>query len=151
MTRHAPTALVALLLAIVAGCSGTTSPSASSVAPGASEPLAASATQRSEGGDVTAVATWQGPEDGASFDVALDTHSVDLDALDLADATLRNDRGEMLTARPWAAPRGGHHREGVLTFDGDARAFLAGARWMELVLVGVGKLPERTLRWGLGS
>jgi len=74
-----------------------------------------------------------------------------LDALDLTDAILRNDRGESLTARPWAAPKGGHHREGALAFDGDAEAFLAGANWLELVLLGVGDLPERTLRWEVGS
>lgn len=100
---------------------------------------------------MTVVATWAGPAAGASFDVVMDTHSVDLDALDLANATLRNDRGETLTARPWAAPKGGHHREGALSFDGNTAQFLAGANWIELVLVGVGDLPERTLRWKIGS
>lgn len=151
MTRHPPTVLVVLLLVTVAACSGTTGLSASRLASGSSEPLAASATQRSEGGDVITVATWRGPQVGAAFDVALDTHTVDLDPLDLANATLRNDRGDTLTARPWAAPKGGHHREGILTFEGDARAFFTGATWMELVLVGVGNVPERTLRWGLDS
>jgi len=96
---------------------------------------------------VTVAAAWAGAPAEARFDVQLDTHSVDLDALDLADATLRNDRGETLVARPWAALAGGHHREGALTFDGDASRFLAGTTWVELVLVGVGDRPERTLRW----
>ena len=100
---------------------------------------------------MTVVATWTGPAAGAAIDVALDTHSVDLDALDLTNASLRNDRGQTLTARPWAAPKGGHHREGALTFDGNAAEFFAGAKWMELVLVGVGELPERTLRWEVRS
>ncbi|MFP5343977.1 MAG: hypothetical protein ACLGIJ_13820 [Candidatus Limnocylindria bacterium] len=108
-------------------------------------------TRTSEGGRVTVVATWPGPDAGADFDITLDTHSVDLDALDLAEAILRNDRGETLKARPWAAPNGGHHREGALTFDGDAPPFLDGARWIELVLTGIGDLPERTLRWELGA
>ncbi len=107
--------------------------------------------QTSDGGQVTVVVDWAGPARGAVFDVTLDTHSVDLDALDLADASLRNDRGETRRARPWTAPKGGHHREGALTFDGDTAQFLAGARWIELVLVGVGDLPERTLRWEVGS
>jgi len=151
MNRHARTVLVGLVLAaILAACGSSTSPSGSPEASGSSE-LAASATQTSEGGQVTVVATWIGPAAGALIDIALDTHSVDLDALDLADATLRNDRGETLTARPWAAPKGGHHREGALSFDGNAPEFFAGAKWMELVLVGVGDLPERTLRWEVGS
>jgi hypothetical protein len=152
MNRHTRTVLVGLVLAaILAACGSSTSPSDSPEASGSSEPLAASATQRSEGGQVTVIATWTGPTVGAAIDVALDTHSVDLDELDLADATLRNDRSETLTARPWAAPKGGHHREGALTFDGNAPEFFAGARWMELVIVGVGDLPERTLRWEVGS
>jgi hypothetical protein len=108
-------------------------------------------TQTSDGGQVTVVVDWAGPAGGAAFHVKLDTHSVDLDSLDLADATLRNDRDETMTARPWAAPKGGHHREGALTFDGDSSAFFAGAKWVELMLPGVGDLPERTLRWEVGS
>jgi len=97
------------------------------------------------------VASWSGPAAGATFDLKLDTHSVDLDALDLANAVLRNDRGETLAAQPWDAPKGGHHREGTLTFKGDASTFLAGARWIELTLAGIGDIPERTLRWTVGS
>ncbi|MBI3746310.1 MAG: hypothetical protein HY264_07265 [Chloroflexi bacterium] len=88
---------------------------------------------------------------GATFDVKLDTHSVDLDRLDLSNAVLRNDRGETLVARPWTAAKGGHHREGALSFDGDAASFLAGAKWIELALIGVGDAPERTFRWAIGS
>ena len=153
-----------VLVATVAACAGTTSPpagitnppagtanpSAGPVASGSSESVGP-ATQRNEGGKVTVVATWTGPAAGVAIVITLDTHSIDLDPLDLADATLRNDRGETLTARPWAAPAGGHHREGTLTFDGNAEKFLVGARWMELVLVGVGDVPERTMRWEVGS
>lgn len=107
-------------------------------------------TQTSDGGQVTVAVDWAGPAAGAVFDVTLDTHSVDLDALDLGDATLRNDRGQTATARPWTAPKGGHHREGELEFGDDAGALLAGAKWIELVIVGVGDLSERTLRWEFG-
>ena len=165
MQPHVRTALGGLVLgATIAACTGATSPpagitnpsagtanqSAGPVASGSPE-SADPATQRNEGGQVTAVATWTGPAVGVVFDITLDTHSIDLDQLDLVDATVRNDRGETLTARPWAAPAGGHHREGILTFDGNAEKFLAGAQWMELVLVGVGDVPERTLRWEVGS
>lgn len=107
--------------------------------------------QTSEGGQVTVEVEWAGIAAGAEFDVTMDTHAVDLDPLDLMDATLQNDRGETMTPRPWSAPQGGHHREGVLSFDGDAEAFLADTEWIELVIVGVGDLPERTLRWEVGS
>ena len=165
MQPRVRTALGGLVLVVtIAACAGTTSPptgitnpSAGTANPSADPVVSGSsgsaypATQRNEGGQVTVVATWTGPAAGAAIDIALDTHSIDLDQLDLADATVRNDRGETLTARPWAAPTGGHHREGTLTFDGNAEEFLAGARWMELVLVGVGGVPERTLRWEVGS
>lgn len=142
-------AIASLLLGLVAtGCAGTlTSPTT---------PARASASgagfereQRNEGGEVTVEVTWDGPAAGAVFDVTLDTHSVDLDALDLSDAVLTNDRGETLAPIPWEAPKGGHHRDGRLAFDGDAAAFLAGASWIELTLNGVGGVPERVLRWEL--
>ncbi len=142
-------AMLAVIVVAVAGCSSST-PAAS--APSASSTNASGQrTQTSDGGQVTVVVAWVGPAAGAVFDVRLDTHSVDLDALELANATLRNDRGETMTARPWTAPKGGHHREGSLTFDGDGPAFFAGASWIELVMTGVGDLPTRMLRWEVGS
>jgi len=130
----------------VASCTGTSA--TPTLAPsGPASPASVGVTKSSEGGQVTVEATWRGPAAGATLDIKLDTHSVDLDALSFSDAVLRNDRGETLTARPWAAAKGGHHREGALTFEGDTSGFLAGARWIELNLVGVGTVPERTFRW----
>ena len=146
-------AVLASLLAIpltLAACSGTAG-APTPVSGGTASSSSAGATQTSEGGGVTVVASWPGPAAGAMFDVKLDTHSVDLDGLDLANAVLRNDRGETLAARPWAAPKGGHHREGALSFDGDASSFFASAKWIELIIAGVGDTPERTLRWAIGS
>jgi hypothetical protein len=142
------------LTAVLAACGGAAS---SASPPVASTPQASSAgsatteTQRNEGGQVTVEATWKGPAAGAVFEIKLDTHSVDLDSLDLASAVLRNDRGESLKAQPWTAPKGGHHREGTLTFGGDAAAFFQGAKSIELVFTGIGDVPERTLRWTIGS
>ena len=150
MNRHA---IFAALLAIplaVAACSGT----GGALAPASSRTSSSSsagATQTSEGGGVTVVASWPGTTAGAMFDVKLDTHSVDLDGLDLSTAVLGNDRGETLHARSWAAPKGGHHREGALSFDGDASKFFTGAKWIELVIAGVGDTSERTFRWAIGS
>ncbi len=152
--------LLPLLLAIpvaLAGCSGTSAaarPAAETPPVVSSSPTLASGSataQTSEGGQVTATVAWTGSPSALSFDVKLDTHSVDLAALDLSNAVLRNDRRETLLARPWGASAGSHHREGRLDFDGDAAAFLAGSRWIELVLRNVGDLPERTLRWSVGG
>lgn len=148
MKKHCifiPVFVLTLLVMACAGTSGAPAPSGSSTSP------SAGGTQTSEGGQVTVETAWSGPAAGATFDIKLDTHSVDLDALDLSNAVLRNDREETLAARPWAAPKGGHHREGTLTFDGDASSFFAGAKWIELTLAGVGDIPERTLRWEIGS
>lgn len=142
------TGLFVAIVVVLAACSSST-PAASAPAP-SSASQTGRMTQTSDGGQATVVVDWAGPAGGAVFDVKLDTHSVDLDALDLADSSLRNDRGETLTARPWTAPKGGHHREGELTFDGNTSAFLAGAKWIEIVITGVGDLPERTLRWEVG-
>lgn len=152
--------VTALFLVACSSTPGAAAPTGSppdAAAPTGSPPAApdgspaAGQSRTSDGGQVTVVVDWAGPAAGAVFDVTLDTHSVDLDALDLGDALLRNDRGETMGARPWTAPKGGHHREGTLAFDGDATVFLAGAEWVELVLTGIGDLPERTLRWEIPS
>ncbi len=135
-------------LVVVSACSTGTSDSS---APSTSfEPAAQGGRRTSEGGDVTVVVDWSGPATGATFVIALDTHDVDLDPLDLATAVLRNDRGEALGALPWSAPKGGHHRKGSLTFEGDFGALTTGAEWIELELPGIGDIPVRTVRWELG-
>lgn len=157
MRRHHGVLLVTfLLMGTLAACGTAATPpptnpnsSANASAPRAFAATGA-ATQRSEGGQVTVEATWSGPAAGAVFEVKLDTHAVELDAIDLANAVLRNDRGETLAAQPWTASKGGHHREGSLSFDGNVSTFLAGAKSIELVLTGVGDIPERTLRWQIG-
>lgn len=149
--RPTLTGALASMIVVLAACSSSPT-AAPGATPGAttaagSSASARSTSQTSDGGQVSVVVDWPGPVRGAVFDVKMDTHSVDLDSLDLSDAILRNDRGETLSAQPWGAPRGGHHREGALTFRGDAASFLRGSRWVELVLPGVGDLVERTLRW----
>lgn len=146
------TGLVALL---VAGCSSpgaqSPGPTIGPVGPSSQPDTNASFTRTSKGGQVTITVMWAGPTSAVSFDVALDTHSVDLDGLDLTNAILRNDRGETMSAGPWSAPKGGHHREGTLTFNGDSALFLERSHWIELEFSGIGDGPARTLRWDLGS
>jgi hypothetical protein len=96
--------------------------------------------QVSDGGQVVVTVGWPGPAGGAVFDLKLDTHSINLDAV---------DRGDQVEGAAWAAPSGGHHRQGRLTFVVGPE-FFASTRWIELVLFNVGQLPERRLRWETG-
>ncbi len=52
------------------------------------------------------------------FNVVMDTHSVELDQDLLKITVLVDDRGKEYKPLNWeGAPAGGHHREGVLTFN----------------------------------
>jgi hypothetical protein len=56
------------------------------------------------------------PDDTLLFDIALNTHSVDL-SMDLASlSTLVTDNGLSIPGALWDAPVGGHHVSGVLSF-----------------------------------
>jgi len=90
------------------------------------------------------------PGDTIDFEVALNTHSVNL-SMDLAKlATLKTDTG--LTASPlsWDGMAGGHHVSGSLTFPTqvDGKNLLAGARVLTLAIRNV-DAPERTFTWDI--
>ncbi|HEX2916393.1 MAG TPA: hypothetical protein VH186_36870 [Chloroflexia bacterium] len=117
-------------------------------------PATAALSKTSEGGQVTVKATWQGVGSGLTFQVSLDTHSVDLDSYDLARmAVLRTAEGQEVKPNGWEAAKGGHHRSGTLTFPvtaPDGRKLLGpDTRSFELVLKGVGGVPERVLSWSI--
>lgn len=84
------------------------------------------------------------------FEVAMNTHSVDL-SMNLAElATLSTDTGTEIAAIGWDAPEGGHHVSGVLSFPagGEDAELLEGATTLTLTLVNV-DAPERTFTWSL--
>ena len=84
------------------------------------------------------------------FEVALNTHSVDL-SMDLSQlATLSTDVGAAVAAAAWDAPQGGHHVSGVLSFrmENDGASFLEGAKSITLTLEDV-DAPTRTFTWNL--
>jgi hypothetical protein len=88
-----------------------------------------------------------GAADGRwEFDVVLDTHSADLSD-DLAqDASLITNDGRTLKPVSWTgAPPGGHHREGVLTFEVPAPRPAS----IELRIVRPGEPAPRIFRWQL--
>ena len=146
MSRRFGWAFLSLVIPTLTACSSLiSSPQTTSGETGAA------ATQTSDGGGVTVSVTWEGPAAGAIFEVRADTHSVDLDGLDLSTASLRNDRGEALEPDRWSAPPGGHHRQGRLVFQGNAAEFFARAKWVELTLPGIGDVPIRTLRWDVAT
>lgn len=84
------------------------------------------------------------------FDVALETHSVDL-SMDLATlATLTTDTGITVQALKWDAPRGGHHVEGKLIFPAtkDGKAILDNASEVTVMITDVDAL-SRVFQWSV--
>ncbi len=84
------------------------------------------------------------------FEVAMNTHSVNL-GMDLASlATLTTDTGRTVRATAWGAPKGGHHVSGQLSFPAsvDGAPLLKGAKKLTLTLQNV-DAPERTFIWDL--
>lgn len=157
-------AMLAGLALALSGCGAGRDGGAGEAASGSTEEAAASeqgqaaksspATQTSEAGEATVEVTWKGGNAGPAFDVTMDTHSVDLDAYDLRKrAVLRNDRGLEVRAKTWDAPKGGHHREGTLSFSektADGQDLIGpDTRRVELIIREVAGVPERSFEWNL--
>jgi hypothetical protein len=91
------------------------------------------------------------PADTLEFDVAMNTHSVNL-SMDLATlATLTTDTGSSLPASKWdAPPGGGHHVSGILSFPStqDGKYILEGAAKLRLTILNV-DAPSRIFEWDL--
>ncbi|MBI4288822.1 MAG: hypothetical protein HY671_10390 [Chloroflexi bacterium] len=86
-----------------------------------------------------------------TFQIVMDTHSVDLDVYDLKELTvLRNGAGGEFKPTSWQAPKGGHHRDGTLAFASpDTSGLLTtDSRFMELYVKDMNKAGH-TLRWEL--
>lgn len=87
-----------------------------------------------------------------TFEVAMDTHSVDL-SMDLATlATLTTENGDEVIATDWDAEMGGHHVSGILSFPVivDGTNLLQGASELELTIRDV-DAPERIFSWQLNK
>jgi hypothetical protein len=146
-----------VVLAIAASGCAATGPAAAASQPTALPTLAnstSSQTQSNEAGQVTIAVTWDRGESAPVFKVAMDTHSVDLDAVDLSQvAVLRTDQGAEVRPTGWDAPKGGHHRSGTLTFPGttpSGAVVLGGdTRSFDLIIRGVAGIPERAFRWAV--
>jgi hypothetical protein len=147
--RRAGGLLLAVAVLLVLGaCTPTSAPATTAPADTTVAP-STSATQVRDGGQVSVAVTWKGSAAGPVFQVAMDTHSVDLDSLDMTRlATLKTPAGE-LAPSVWDAPKGGHHRAGTLTFaatTADGQPTI-GAGPIELVIRDVAGVPERSFQW----
>lgn len=90
------------------------------------------------------------PADTLEFDVAMNTHSVDL-SMDLATlSTLTTDTGLTVQATKWDATPGGHHVDGKLVFPvtTDGKSILEGASKLTLTIVNV-DATSRVFEWEL--
>jgi hypothetical protein len=153
--RRAIAVLLGALLVglLTAGCSSQAAADSASGS-AARDQQEGPATQTSDANQVTIAVTWQGPASGPTFQVALDTHAVDLDGYDLRQlAVLRTSQGFEVAPTGWDAPTGGHHRGGTLTFPttlADGSPVLdASTSAIELVIREVAGVPERSFRWTL--
>ena len=106
---------------------------------------AVGSTQTASAGGVTVKATYLAQTEHESrFSVALDTHSVNLDAYDLkALSVLRDNTGLVLEPSGIENKGSGHHREVILTFPRPSTR----RQWLELVIKDVAGEKERTFRW----
>jgi hypothetical protein len=108
------------------------------------------ATQQVAGGGVTVTATLiKEDAEGTTIQLALNTHSVSLDAYKLETiALLRDDSRNLYPLQAVEkASGGGHHRQAVLRFakvNPEAKA-------IELTVKDVAGVKERTFRWGVGE
>ncbi len=80
----------------------------------------------------------------ADFEIAMNTHSVDLSADMLQVVTLRDNTGQEYAPTKWDGPvGGGHHRSGKLEFP----ALAANVKSITLLVKNIAGIPERTFNW----
>lgn len=76
------------------------------------------------------------------FDIGMNTHSVELDQEMTKSVILIDDQGKEYKPTGWEGPVGGHHREGVLTFN----AITPTPKSVELRISNIGDVV-RVLSW----
>ena len=78
------------------------------------------------------------------FNVAMDTHSIELNEDMMESAVLMDEQGREYKPVNWDGPTGGHHLEGVLTF----KRVMPSPQSIELKITGVGDVT-RSFTWQL--
>lgn len=99
------------------------------------------------GGNVTVIVTPKvlTPKKQVVFEVAYETHSVELDFDAASISSLIDSEDTDYGSPSWeGSPPGGHHRKGTLTF---TKPLSGNARSITLTLTNVAGIPSRTLTW----
>ena len=160
MSKFAKSLVLVILLTtvavLVAGCStgfvpqGKQGANPSSSISSFSRP-ANGLVQADAGGSVTIEVEWGGEEAGSLiFNVAMNTHSVDLDQYDLGTlAVLRDDTGNEYPPVSWDSAAGGHHRSGTLTFPVPDSVSQGKTKYIEMIIRDVAGIEERVFKWEL--
>ncbi len=140
-------AIVGLVLAACSSPASSPSVPASSSSASAA-PASENLTQTNDEAMVTVAVTPLNLTDKSAatldFEIALNTHSVNL-GYDLTQiASLSNDAGEKVQPTKWDGPAGGgHHRAGTLSFP----QLKQRGQTLTLTLRGIANVPERTFTW----
>jgi hypothetical protein len=109
---------------------------------------ASHATRTDSGGGVTVKATLLGSQTSGelSFQVVLDTHSVNLDGYDLKNlSSLRDDAGNTYLPTSVENKGSGHHRQSTVVFSKVAHS----TKRVELAIKDIAGVKERLFRWDL--
>lgn len=152
------TGLLLLASLSLAACGGTTlAPTPNNVGQAASASSTtnskterAFAAQTVEGGSVAVKVTPLKMEPPAplEFDIAMDTHSVDLSDDMLKAVVLRDDSGMEYAPSAWDGPTaGGHHREGKIKF----APLTMETKVLTLIVKNIAGVPERSFKWELAQ
>ncbi|MEK7597269.1 MAG: hypothetical protein AAB441_01335 [Patescibacteria group bacterium] len=107
-----------------------------------------SKSQENEGGNVTVTAEPKALKMGEkpAFKIEFNTHSVDLSFNITKISSLVDDKGNVYSNPNWdGSGPGGHHREGILTFN----SVLSETKFVELIIKNVAGVAERKLKWNL--
>jgi hypothetical protein len=105
-------------------------------------------TRSHSGGGVTVKVTYLNPAGGKDvrFEIALDTHSVNLDAYDLKTISLlRDETGKGYQPTRVENQGSGHHRQVILVFDKPSSK----TKKLELVIKEIAGVKERLFHWDL--
>ncbi len=95
------------------------------------------------------------PEGKITFELRMNTHSVDLDQYDMAQlASLQDDQGRKVQALTLASPTGGgHHRSGILLFpQSDAAGnplVREETKYLRVIIREVAQKPRWVFQWDL--
>lgn len=107
--------------------------------------------QSHDGGSVTIEVEWLGiTNDTLVFEVAMNTHSVDLDGYDLMElAVMRDNEGNSHNPVSWDSEAGGHHRRGTLSFPVPTSLEQDSVYYIEIIIREIADIEERILKWEL--